>query len=130
MKLSPGFSTFRRLIDCWDEALEREEKEKNLHKLVNDQNLIMFFTNGEKLFGAPEESRVIFARMKSPDILNTLGDDTDFIAFDLAKAITGENGETLFNKENLNNIKIIDKEEIENLLLQHKGTNNVTVCPR
>jgi len=118
MKQSPGFSSFRKWLDIWDYYLENEEKENKIRNLLNGQNLIFFFKKGNSVFGAPEESRVVFAKMKSPeeDAVEDWIKEASFAAFDLVKALDGNEVENIFTAKDLNSIKIIDKEEAEDLL--------------
>jgi len=120
MKQSPAFSKFRNLMDIWDNYLESEEKEQKVKNLLNGQNLILFFTSGNGIFGAPEESRVIFAKMKSPDqdTAEDWVDDANFAAFDLAKALQGKETENLFGIKDLDSIKIIDRDKAEKMLMK------------
>jgi hypothetical protein len=93
-----------------------ESKEKiNLQNILD--NLILFFTKGRNIYGAPEESRVIFARMKDPD--ENL-DDAQFAAFDLLKALLGQESQHIFGMNDLDNIHVKDRKDIENMLSKRK----------
>ena len=60
----PAFSSFRELITIWDDYLLREAEEAKLNALLD--NFVLFFEKDKNIFGATEESRVIFARKKKP----------------------------------------------------------------
>lgn len=126
MQQSPGFSPFRSLLDKWDETLVKEDKKKQekqnkVKNIIDGKNLIMFFKKGNSLFGAPEESRIVFARMKNPDtddLPEDWGDDASFSAFDLAKTLNGEPVENLFSMNDLPDIDVVTRDEIENSLMK------------
>ena len=102
----------------WFES--KEEKKNKIRGLLDGQNLILFFKKGDSLFGAPEESRLVFAKMKSPDEDTPDGwaDDANFAAFDLMKALMGDRVESIFGKKDLKAIDVIEPEEAENMLMQ------------
>ena len=108
---------------------DKESKHNKVQSLVNGQNLILFFTKNSALFGAPEESRLVFAKMKSPDedMPDGWEDEANFIAFDLMRALAGERIENMFGKKDLNDIKIIDPEKAATMLMKvhdkSKSTN-------
>ncbi len=98
-----------------------EEKESKVKNLLGGQNFIMFFTtdSGNSVFGAPENSRVVFARMKNPDSETDGLDDANFMAVDLIKALMGQKVQNMFGNKDLSKIKIIDKDVAEKKLLTH-----------
>ena len=126
MQQSPAFSSFRKLMDVWDATLIKENKEKSekqgkVRSIIDGKNLIMFFKNGNSIFGAPEESRIVFARMKSPDINDEPENwegDARFNAFDLVKALGGNSVENLFSMKDLPNIDVITRDEAEGELMK------------
>src|SRR5581483_4126086 len=101
MQESPAFSSFRKLMDIYDETmlLEKNKKEARHNKvksIIDGKNLIMFFKKNGSIFGAPEESRIVFARMKNPDETpDDWDDEANFNAFDLIKALSGDATENL-----------------------------------
>lgn len=109
---SSGFSSFRQYID---DALVREELDDKIRTLVNSPGFILFFKKGEEIFGAPEDSRVAFARLKNPD--DHGDDDIDFMAFNLTRALRGEGPHTIFGKKDLKKIHVLDREDAEKKLL-------------
>jgi hypothetical protein len=126
MQQSPGFSSFRSLLDKWDENILKENKKKKekqdkVKNLIDGKNLIMFFRKGDSLFGAPEESRIVFARMKNPDsddMPEDWGEDASFSAFDLVKGLGGDGVENLFSLKDLPDIDVVTRDEIENSLMK------------
>jgi hypothetical protein len=118
MKNSPAFSTFRDLLDIWDENLKLEKI-----KTMIDGNLVLFFNKDNEYFGCPEESRLVFAKIKSPDEDDAASwaDEAGFLALNLSRALEGEDEEPpkkLFYKKDLDDIKIMDKEELEKILFK------------
>ena len=112
---------FRELIDQWDEAADSLQAKA----LIETNSLILFFEKDKKIYGSPESSRVIFARMKNPD-KDTPKEwlkDSNFVAFDLKKAMQGKKVEVLISYKDLNSIKILDESEAIKRL--GKGTGEV-----
>lgn len=107
---SPQFSDFRNIMDLWDEATAHQKKKNKLKDLIQGNGLILFFKKGKTVFGAPEESRLAFARLKEE------GHDGTFIAFKLDDALKGKSVKEEFGKDQLSEIKIIDEDEAEKLL--------------
>lgn len=98
-----------------------ENKLQKIKKIVDGDKFILFFKHKNKIFGAPEESRIVFARMKNPDsddMPENWGDGASFSAFDLIKALNGNSVENLFSMRELPNIDIITRDEVENLLMK------------
>ena len=125
---SPGFSSFRQLMDIWDENLDKEEKKNQIRRLIDGDNFIFFFKNKDSIFGAPEESRVVFAKMKNPDEDTADGwlDDANFIAVNLMKAMMGDKITQMFSNKDLKKIKVIDKDSIEDLLMKEPSKKPCT----
>jgi hypothetical protein len=117
---SPGFSGFRSLLDQWDDVLFWEDASDRIASLLDNGGMILFFTRTGDIFGAPEESRVVFARMKKPDddTPDDFLDQASFMGLDLFKALTGERSHVAFGKKDLKNIKVIDRDECEKKLVK------------
>jgi hypothetical protein len=115
---SPGFSSFRKLMDIWDSVLEEEARDNAIQTLLDGQGLILFFRKGDGLFGAPEESRVTFARLKNPDSgEDGFAQDANFLAVNLLDALMGKKTQTIFTHKDLPKIKIINRDKCHRLLL-------------
>jgi hypothetical protein len=116
------FLEFKRFI------IESEDKLNKVRSVVDAQNLILFFTKDKKIYGAPEESRVVFAKMKHPDedVTKNWVKEASFCAYDLEKALQGNAVEVVFSIKDFGKIKIIDKEEAEKLLTK-KPANDKSV---
>lgn len=123
MQQSPAFSSFRNLMDIWDEATIIEDKKKaakqgKVKSIIDGKNLIMFFKKGESVFGAPEDSRIVFARMMNPDEDEGPVDDANFSAFDLIQALNGNSTENIFGMQDMPQIDVITRDEAENELMK------------
>jgi hypothetical protein len=108
--------------------IESEDKLNKIRNIIDNQNLILFFKKDGKIYGAPEESRVVFAKMKNPDEDATKSwiKEANFSAFDLEKALQGKAVEAIFSIKDFNKIKIIDKEVAETALSK-EPSNDIPV---
>lgn len=97
-----------------DEFFLKEEEKLNIQHLLDNQGMIFFFKKDDDYFGAGEDSRVIFARIKHPDKETPSGwaDEASFTADNLTKMMQGDPCQRVFNKKDLKKIKILDKDEI------------------
>lgn len=109
-----GNLSFRNFIK------EDGDKQRAISDVLDGRNLILFFKKGEGIYGAPEDSRVVFARMKSPDeeTPEGWGDDANFVALDLLKALVGQNSQSVFGQKDLEDINVLDKDIIRKLLMK------------
>jgi len=92
-------------------------------KHLLDGNLVLFFNKDNEYFGCPEESRLVFAKIKTPDEDDepSFADEAAFLAINLSKAMNDAEDEMpkrLFYKKDLNNIKLMDKDELEKILFK------------
>jgi hypothetical protein len=90
-----------------------EDAQGRVDALIDNSGHILFFKKDDNIFGATEDSRVIFAKMKNPDDETPDGwaDEASFSADNLNKKIRGEPGQHVFCKEDLKKMEIIDREE-------------------
>ncbi len=117
MTNSPAFSSFRAVLDKWDDFVQSEKEEE----ILDDDSLCMYFTLNGEVFGSPEESRLIFAKIKDPkDEDKDALKDAMFSGIDLIKIMGGERTERLFSIKDLPNIRIIGKEELAKLLRSNR----------
>lgn len=125
---SLGFSTFRQLIDLWDEQVDKQQKEKQIRNLVDGQGMLLFFKFHNEIFGCGEDGRIVFARIKNPDKDDKeWGKEASFSALNLSKTIEGENSSSIFGRKDLKQMKIIDqKEAITELCKKNFNTINQT----
>ena len=125
MKYS-GFSTFRDLMTIWDECLIQEDTDSKINALLESGEFILFFIKDKDIYGADENSRVIFAKLKNPDddLPNGWQDEATFSAQNLSQTVKGSGSQHVFGVKDLKKIKIIDREEAFNQL--QKQTNDET----
>lgn len=126
---SPAFSPFRELMDCWDRHCVLEEQEKAIHDLMDRHGMILFFKKDKDLFGAPEESRLIFAKLKndSPEeddpMMPGFRDEAKFKGINLLKSMFGspeDSVENMFGNEDIPNIHVCDRDEVVHIIMNHK----------
>jgi len=109
-KTSPYFSSFRELLDLWDENLDKNK----LEKMTEEDDISFFFISDGKTYGGTEDSRLTFARMKSPDNEDeneAWAKEATFIGINLEKLKDGQKEQKLFSQSDLKNIKPISKED-------------------
>lgn len=111
-------------------------KKDKIKNLIDGQNLIMFFTKNNKFFGAPEESRIVFAKMKNPegdeDMPDNWEKEANFMAYDLINALTGQGAENIFSAKDLPLIKVLDRNQIEKQLINcpDELNQNISIKPK
>lgn len=104
---SPNFSNFRPLLDLWDNVKDKFNKKC----LMEDNELVFFFKKDKVLYGASENSRLTFARMKNPEKEDKeWSKDATFSAYNLEK---DRENETVFGSKDLENIKVVDQEKAQ-----------------
>jgi len=92
-----------------------EEKTQNnkeqIKAMLGTNDFVFFFEKNKEIYGAPEESRLMFARMKNPDPEdNGWVKEANFSGLNLNKALKGEKTESLFSHTYLTKIKILDQD--------------------
>lgn len=99
-------------MSLWDETV-LQEKQDIIRNALDESDLVLFFTKNNEVFGAPEESRLVFARMKNPDsdTPKGWGSEANFKALNLENALKGYKTETVIGINDLKKIKIIDKDD-------------------
>jgi hypothetical protein len=124
---SPGFSSFRSLMDDWDLYLAEENLENKIQSLLDSGLYTLFIKKDGDVYGVPEEDRIIFARMKNPDEeSNGFEEDASFMGSNLSKAVKGEQSQVVFNKKDLESIKVLSEKKTLKLLLQHAKSKDDT----
>lgn len=125
---SLGFSTFRQLIDAWDEQVEKDQQEKQVRNLVDGKGLLLFFKFDGDVFGAGEDGRVVFARIKNPDKdEKEWGKDASFSALNLTKTVSGEQTSSIFGSKDLDKIKVIDRDAAVKALCKEELDGDVDI---
>lgn len=106
-------------MDDWDEYLENEEIESKINNYLNNNGYVMFFKKDDDIFGAPEEGRITFAKMKNPDgdLPDSWSKDASFSADNISKALEGINNQAFVGKDTVGKIKVIDQDNAKGLLI-------------
>lgn len=101
-------------MDIWDEYLLEQENDSKLRHFLDMQGLILFFKKGDEYFGAGEDSRVVFARLKNPDsdVSKGWGEEASFTATNLNKMVRGEPSTHVFSKDDIKKIKVVDRDDV------------------
>ena len=104
---SPNFSNFRQLLDLWDNVKDKFNKKC----LMEDHDLVFFFKKDKVIYGASENSRLTFARMKNPEPEDKKwSKEANFSAYNLEEE---KPNEIVFGSKDLKSIQIIDQEKAE-----------------
>ena len=114
-------------LDKWTnlwEASIKNEKINQIKSVFDANDLNFFFTKDAELFAGPEESRVVFARMKHPDEDTPDGwqESAGFAAVNLDKSLKEGLSSTMFNHKDLNSIKVIDQDAAAELFAKKIGS--------
>ncbi len=124
---TPVGSEFRDMITLWEDAMLSQDRKNQIRMLVDGQNLILFFTYEDQVYGAHEPQRVSFARLKDPDDETPEGwaEEANFTAINLTRAITGKPEPHIFYKEDIPKIEVIDKDMAASLLYDEAANQQV-----
>jgi uncharacterized lipoprotein YehR (DUF1307 family) len=117
--------TMKPFIKIW---LENEDNEKQIKTLLGGQEFVMFFQKGDSLYGGTEDTRLTFAKIKHPDeeTSDEWVKDANFMAVNLTKSLKGTKVHNLFSKKDIKDIKIIDQDEAEKLLLKQAKNKKIS----
>lgn len=102
---SPYFSKFRELMDKWDKAVE----------VLSENDLCLFFKKDGDIYGATENSRITFARMKNPETKEDKEwkKEATFVAYDLGKTEGDKKSTSIFNDKDVAELKVITIDQAE-----------------
>ena len=118
---SLGFSSFRQLLDQWDEVQVNTALIDQIRQAMDGHGLCFYFIKDDGVFGGPEDSRVSFARMKHPDPEEGL-EDGDFLGLGLDDILSGNIVQRLFGKNDIDDLQIIDQDTAaEHITKKHKS---------
>jgi len=120
----------REMIDSWKSwkiKLDEDEDRKNkVSTILNGDDFIMFFKCDDKIFGAPEASRLTFATLMNPEEDDEMGiKDMNFSAMDLIDLIQGKSSERVFSHKDTPRIKIIGKVDALKELIKEKPAKEI-----
>ncbi len=104
-----------------------DDDARQISSLLNGQEFVMFFEKDKSIYGAGEDSRLTFAKMKHPDedVTKDWVKEATFMAINLTKALTGDKVHSIFTQADLKKIKILDQEEAEKKLLEQSKNKKV-----
>lgn len=114
----------------WDRDIKHfmtiwlEDDDANQIKtLLDGQDFVMFFKKDKYVYGASEDGRLVFAKMKHPDeeVNKDWLKEATFMAVNLTKALDGDKVHSIFTKADLKKIKVIDREVAEKTLISQIG---------
>jgi hypothetical protein len=117
----PAFLSFRDFLDDWDIQLENID---SMNDLLDKHELILFFKKGDDYFGAPEDSRVVFAKLKTDTeddpMMPGFRQEARFPAFNLVKFLSNDPErptESVFGIKDLPKISVCTREEaVDNMM--------------
>jgi hypothetical protein len=117
----PAFLSFRDFLDDWDIQLENID---SMNDLLDKHELILFFKKGDDYFGAPEDSRVVFAKLKTDTeddpMMPGFRQEARFPAFNLVKFLSNDperSTESVFGIKDLPKISVCTREEaVDNMM--------------
>lgn len=94
--------------------LSEQDLDNKINSLLDSAGYVLFFKKDNSLFGADEDSRVVFAKIKNPDedLPSGWDEEASFCANNLEKEMKGESPTHLFKKEDFKKIKVINRDEL------------------
>jgi hypothetical protein len=111
---SPGFSSFRDLMDTWDVSIVEHRREENVRNLVDDPNFVMFLKLGNEVLAGGEGTRIMFASLKNPD--EDTVKDASCTMFNLSGVVQGNAGQRVVSEDDIKRAKVIDKDKAFEIL--------------
>lgn len=106
--------------------MSEDDEANKINNFADSHGLVLFFKKGEEYFGASEDARVVFAKLKKPDddVNDGWEDEANFSAINLTKLVNGNISQHVFSKNDIKNIKIMERDKvIENL--KNSGTSSI-----
>lgn len=107
-------------MNSWDEACVSNDRENQIRMMIDGQNMVLFFLFDNELYGTQEPHRVTFAKMINPnedEDPESWGDDANFMAVNLSRAVVGHPSQHMFKKKDASNIEVIsNKEKVYDIL--------------
>lgn len=98
-------------MDDWDDVLS-EECTDAIKSMVGHPGFVLFLKRGNDIFAAPEESRIVFAKMKSDDEDDIWKKEASFMGMDLARALGGEKMQSLFGMGDMKGLEVMPDKDI------------------
>ncbi len=101
---------FKSTMNIWENYLHKENKIK---KFLDENGLIFFFKKDNEIYGSNEDGRMAFATMNDKEESKVIKNEIRVLAINLQKSIDDDKSEKMFNKKDMKNAKVIDREEAE-----------------
>ena len=91
-----------------------ESSTEKVESLIDKGGYILFFKKEGSIFAVNEDGRIAFAKMKNPDDEMPKGweEEASFTADNMSKAIRGEPSQHILYNKDLNEIKVMEREEV------------------
>lgn len=100
-----------------------EEAADKLNHMFDSHGFILFFKKDGEYYGAGEDSRVVFAKLKNED--EDMGDGWDdeatFSAVNLKKLAQSDPSHHVFGKKDISKIKVVDRDDVVDALKDECG---------
>lgn len=117
----------RNLLDLWESTCDVNDEIEKINGIFDKHGLILFLKRGEDYYGAPENSRLMFAKIKSNDADNPVSigmrDQIRIPAFNLMKAMSGNDQESIqvaLTPDDLEDMEVCDREKTIDALMNYK----------
>lgn len=121
-----GISDFRGLMENWEYFLEMKGLEDKLNQLLDKHEITLFFTKGDDLYGAPESSRVIFAKLKTDDdddpMQPNFRQEARFPVINLFRSMNGSPEDivqSVFGLKEMPDLEVCDREKAIQMLMSN-----------
>ena len=118
---------FRNFLDLWEIQCQIDQEIEKINGIFDKHGIIIFFKKGDDYYGAPESSRLVFAKLKSNDPDNPvsigLKDQIRVPAINLIKAMFGddkENVQVALSADDLENVEVCDRDRVVDVLTNYK----------
>lgn len=121
----------REMIDLWYETLAYDELEKKMQDFLDSSGFLLFFRHDDAIYGAGEDGRIVFARIKHPNEEDPKewGNQASFSALNLTRLVQGEPVQSMFGKKDLKGLKVIDSQEALELLMKTAKDQKISTFP-
>jgi len=104
--------------------ISEQEGDDSIKHTLDAHGLILFFKKDNEYFGAGEDGRIVFARIKNPDKDTPDGweEEATFTACNLKKLLRGEPCQSVIGRNAIDKIKVLDQAEVVKGLKDVKDT--------
>lgn len=117
----------RNLLDLWESNCELNQEVEKINGIFDKHGMILFLKNGDEYYGAPESSRLVFAKLRSKDADNPLSiglrDQIRVPAFNLMKACNGNEQDSIqvaLTPDDLEEMEVCDRDQTIDALINYR----------